>query len=248
MVARNSSVSFIFRGTIRRPRPDRIEEQDRIARARNGDLLARDLLIASGIPGVVHIAKTFRGRGVPFDDLIAEGCVGLLKSIRRYNAASGTRFMTYASFWIRKEILAALAEQPTAIHVPEYARQRGYTVRRVLRLDRKTHADGALSVEEQLRHPGPLPAETMIESERSTNVRSELRRLEPRARAVIVWHYGLAGEPRKTLSEISLRLGLSRERVRQIEVTALGHLRQAMNRRFRRPMTRTDVAGRGHRE
>jgi len=248
MVQHNSSVSYIFRGTIRGPRPDLIEEQARIARARSGDHGAVDLLIASSIPGVVHIAKGFRGRGVPFDDLIAEGCVGLLKAIRRYNAASGTRFMTYASFWIRKEILAALAEQPNAIRVPQYARQRGYAVRRVLRLDRRGHGDGALSIEDQLRHPDPLPAQTMLESEQSASVHSELQRLEPRARAVIVWHYGLEDEPRKTLNEISLRLGLSRERVRQIEVSALAQLRHALARRFRHKGTRAGVAGRGGRE
>src|SRR5258708_436898 len=200
MVQRSASVSHFLRGTIREPRPERIEEQAQIARARDGDRGALDLLIESNVLGVVYIAKAFRGRGVSFDDLIAEGCVGLLKAIRRYNAACGTGFMTYASFWIRKEILAALAEQPNAIRVPQYARQRGHPSRRVLRLDLRKDAHAALSLPAQLRHPDPLPAEKMIEDEQSAQVLSELQRLEPRARAVIVWHYGLAAEPRKTLN------------------------------------------------
>jgi len=73
----------------------------------------------------VHIAKEFRGRGLPFEDVIAEGCVGLLKAIRHYRAERGTRFMTYASFWVRKEILAAISDQPHTIHVPRYAREHG---------------------------------------------------------------------------------------------------------------------------
>src|SRR5258705_12592325 len=98
MVQRSASVSHFLRGTIGGPRPERIEEQAQVERARNGDRAALDLLIASNVRGVVHIAKAFRGRGVPFDDLIAEGCVGLLKAIHHYNAARGTRFMSYASF------------------------------------------------------------------------------------------------------------------------------------------------------
>jgi RNA polymerase sigma factor (sigma-70 family) len=233
MVQRSASVSQFLRGSIDGPRTEPIEEQVQIARARNGDRGALDLLIAWNVRGVVRIARAFRGRGVPLDDLIAEGCVGLLKAIRHYNAARGTRFMTYASFWIRKEILAALAEQPSAIHVPQYARQHGHASRRVLPLDLRKDADGALSIAEQLRHPDPLPAETMLESEQSAQALSELQRLEPRARAVIIWHYGLAAEPRKTLSEISRSLGVSRERVRQIEVSALAQMRHAMACRFR---------------
>jgi RNA polymerase sigma factor (sigma-70 family) len=230
----------VLRGAIQAPRLERIEESAQIARARNGDPEALDFLIASSIRGVVRIAKMFRGRGVPFDDLIAEGCVGLLHAIRRYNATTGTRFMTYASFWIRKEILTALAEQPNAIHVPQYARQHGYRAHRILRLDLRQDAGSVFSVADRLRHPDPLAADTIIERERSAQVQSEVQRLEPRERAVIVWHYGLAGEPRKTLHEISLSLGLSRERVRQIEVSALAHLRHAMARRSRQKIGQPD--------
>src|SRR5882762_9095684 len=100
MVQRNASVSYILRGTMRGPRPERIEEQTQVARARSGDREALDLLIASNVRDVVRIARLFCGRGVPFDDLIAEGCVGLLKGIRHYNPENGARLMTYASFWI----------------------------------------------------------------------------------------------------------------------------------------------------
>jgi RNA polymerase sigma factor (sigma-70 family) len=182
------------------------------------------------LPYVIHIAKEFRGRGLPFEDVIAEGCVGLLKAIRRYRAANGTRFMTYASFWVRKEILAAVADQPHAIHVTRYGRRQGHDAVRVLRLDGPVTPDGNQTLMERLRHPDPLPAETILKREQRRQLKREMLRLVTREQAVIAWRYGLDGQDPKTLNEIARRLGLSKERVRQIEVSALAHLRAAISR------------------
>ncbi len=222
------SVSFVLRRIRRIPRPDLREEQAQVARAREGNREAIELLIASNLPYVVHMAKEFRGRGVPMDDLVAEGCVELLRAIRRYSAASGTRFMTYASFWARKEILAAVVDQPHPVHVPRYAREHGCESVRVLRLDVPKTADGNLSLVERLRHPGPPPAEVVIDGEQKRHVRRHVRRMAPRDQAVLAWRFGLFGQPPQTLGEIGRRLGLSRERLRQIEVAALARLRVAV--------------------
>jgi RNA polymerase sigma factor (sigma-70 family) len=222
------SVSYLLRRITRGPRPERTEEHAQVARASHGDRGATALLMASNFAYVVHIAMEFRGRGVPFEDLIAEGCVGLLKAICRYRAANGTRFMTYASFWVRKEILAAIAQQPHAIHVPRYAREHGSITPRILRLDVPRNSDENPSLADRLRHPDPQPAETIIETARTHSLRRHVLRLAPRDRAVIAWRFGLGGEPERTLNEIALRLGISRERVRQIEVAALASLRHAI--------------------
>lgn len=232
------SVSYVLRQISRGPRPDRADEHSLVARASRGDRDAVDLLISSHLAYVVHIAKEFRGRGLPFEDLISEGCVGLLKAIRRYRPAEGTRFMTYASFWVRKEVLAAVSDQPNAVHVPRYARQHGYDSIRVLRLDTPQHVDGTLSLSDRLRHQDPLPADTMIESEQTRRARCEVLRLAPRERTVIACRFGLGGQPPQTLVEIGRRLGLSKERVRQIEVSALANLRIAIEERVPRSRQR----------
>jgi len=201
-------------------------------------------LISSNLAFVVHIAREFRGRAVPFEDLIAEGCVGLLKAIRRYRAVNGTRFMTYASFWVRKEILAAVAVQPHAVRVPRYARQRGHVVLRVVRLDAPENAETDLSFGDRLPHPDPPPAERIIERERHVLVRSHVLRLPMRDRAVIAWRFGLSGQAPQTLNEIAHRLGLSKERVRQIEVSALASLRRAIAGHARRH-DQNEIAGAG---
>jgi len=229
-VYNNASDSYSRLHVTAGPRPERPSEQAQVARASNGDREAMELLVLANFPGVVHIAKEFRGRGVPFDDVIAEGCVGLLKAIRGYRAENGTRFMTYASFWVRKQILAAVADQPHAIHVPRYARQRGYSVPRVLRLDGPKNGDTDLSLGDRLAHPDLLPAEAIIEREQHVQVRRHVLRLPLRERAVIAWRFGLGGQAPQTLHEIGHRFGLSKERVRQIEVSALTQLRDALTK------------------
>jgi RNA polymerase sigma factor (sigma-70 family) len=227
----SASVSYFIRRIPRRPRPDLPDEQVEVARANDGDGRATEALISSHLPFVIQMAKELGGRGVPLDDLIAEGCVGILKAIRHYRAANGTRFMTYASFWIRKEILAAVAVQPNVIRVPDYARRHGHGSIRSLRLDAAREVDGEHRLSDSLRHPDPLPADTIIEGERALHVRRHVLRLAPREQAVIAWRFGLGGQPQQTLNEIAYRLGLSRERVRQIEASALARLHRAIVRR-----------------
>ena len=228
------SVSHVLNRIDRGPRPELSDEQAQVARARAGDREATDALIASNLPYVVHVAKEFRGRGVPFEDLIAEGCVGLLKAIRGYRAANGTRFMTYATFWVRKEILLAVVDQPHAIHVPRYARQHGFGTPHVLGFDAGSGTDGDLGIADRLRHPDPLPAQTIIDGELQVRLRRHLLRLETRDQVILAWRYGLGGEPQQTLREIGRRLGISRERVRQIEVGAIRRLRLAIANDSRR--------------
>jgi RNA polymerase sigma factor (sigma-70 family) len=215
---------------------ERTDEQAQVARACHGDREAIGHLLGSNLAYVVRIAMEFRGRGVPFEDLIADGCVGLLKAIHHYRAVKGTRFMTYASFWVRKEILAALEHQPHTVYVPRYARTHGNGTPRILRLDVSSDSEENFSLADRLRHPDPLPAQTIITNANVRALRRHVLRLAPRDRAVIASRYGLGGEPEQTLNEIALRLGISRERVRQIEVAALASLRHAIagNKKHRR--------------
>jgi RNA polymerase sigma factor (sigma-70 family) len=230
-VHESASVASALRFITRGRRPALADEQALVARAGRGDREAIDRLISSNLAFVVGMAKEHRGRGVPFEDLIAEGCVGLLKAIRRYRPESGTRFMTYASFWVRKEILAAVVEQPHPVHVPRYARDHGTFASRPVRLDAGPGGTAESPLSGLLRDELPGPAETAIAREHRARVRRHLLTLPPREQAVLAWRFGLGGQPSQTLNEIGRRLGLSRERVRQIEVAALEELRGAVGTR-----------------
>ena len=87
-------------------------------RSRAGDEDARRRMILANLRLVVHVARTYRNRGLPFLDLIEEGNLGLIHAVDRFEPARGLRFSTYASLWIRQAILRGLAEQSRAVRIP----------------------------------------------------------------------------------------------------------------------------------
>ncbi len=107
------------------------------ARARAGSEPARKQMILANLRLVVHVARGYRERGLPFLDLIEEGNLGLIQAVDRFEPERGLRFSTYASLWIRQAILRGLAEQSRAVRIPvQMFRQmnRLVAVHRMLRL------------------------------------------------------------------------------------------------------------------
>ena len=95
------------------------EEAELAAAAAAGDETARQRLIEANLRLVVYIAKYYNGKGLPLDDLVQEGNLGLMKAIERFDPAMGLRISTYAFYWIRGHILNALAEQVRTIRLPD---------------------------------------------------------------------------------------------------------------------------------
>jgi RNA polymerase primary sigma factor len=96
-------------------------EEVRLAlRIESGDMRAKDVMIVSNLRLVVAIAKPYRGGPLPFADLVQEGTVGLLRAVEKFDYRRGLKFSTYATWWIRRVILRALAEA-RAIRIPSEA-------------------------------------------------------------------------------------------------------------------------------
>ena len=86
----------------------------------------KEAMIESNL-GLVHsAAQAYRGRGVPYDDLVQEGTIGLMQAIQRFDPARGVKFSTYAAWWIRGALIEALGQAP-AIRLPDKARRRSRT-------------------------------------------------------------------------------------------------------------------------
>jgi RNA polymerase primary sigma factor len=102
----------------------RREEIELGRRVRAGDRLARRTLIEKNLRLVVSVAVRYRGSGVPLDDLIQEGNVGLIEAVERFDPERGTRFASYAVWRIRKAVQKAAADQSRPIRVPRYAKDR----------------------------------------------------------------------------------------------------------------------------
>src|SRR5918995_132525 len=94
------------------------EEIDLSKRAKKGDEAARNRLIEKNLRLVVSVAKKSRGRGLPFEDLIQEGNIGLMKAVEKFDSDRGFRFSTYATWWIRQTIQRAIADKGRTIRIP----------------------------------------------------------------------------------------------------------------------------------
>jgi RNA polymerase primary sigma factor len=233
------------------------EEIDLSKRAKAGDKGARQKLIEKNLRLVVSVAKKYRGMGLPFEDLIQEGNIGLMKAVEKFDPDRGWRFSTYATWWVRQAVQRAVADKGRTIRVPVHM---GDKIRKMARaynelsaeMEREpTDEEVAERLEwtaEQVRDvKGAMPDATsfnqplgsdsdateigeLIEDERASEVAGTVigememdwlaeavEKLPERHRYVLVKRYGLGDEEKATLAQLSEELGISRERVRQLQ-------------------------------
>ncbi|MCS6918160.1 MAG: sigma-70 family RNA polymerase sigma factor [Fimbriimonadales bacterium] len=234
-------------------------ERDLAIRAAEGDERAREMLVQANLRLVMSVAKHYTGRGLSMIDLIQEGNLGLMRAAQQFDPKRGSRFATYATWWIRQAISRALQEQATMIRVPQHmakalqqVRQAAALLQQELGREPTVHevAQRAKLSPEQVRelmHAVAKPislempindsdgsvlgdliaAETESEWEQSIDWESLMARLTEREKTVIRLRYGLDGQSPQTLEEIGKQLGLSKERVRQIESRAIQKMQEA---------------------
>ena len=94
------------------------EEYELALKAQQGDKNAREKLINSNLRFVVTVAKKYQGQGLPLEDLINEGNIGLLTAIDKFEPDKGYHFISYAVWWIRQSIMKAVCEKSRAVRLP----------------------------------------------------------------------------------------------------------------------------------
>lgn len=114
----NSIVSKYFKDINKEPLLTKEEEFDLAAKSREGDKAARDKLIKSNLRFVVSIAKRYQNQGIPLEDLINEGNIGLVQAADRFDERKGYRFISYAVWWIRQAMTKAIYDGSRTIRLP----------------------------------------------------------------------------------------------------------------------------------
>jgi RNA polymerase primary sigma factor len=206
----------------------------------------RQKLALANMRLVAHVAKRYRNRGVAYSELIQEGFCGLLQAIDRFDLAHQTKLSTYATWWIRQAVQSAVAAQAYPVRLtPRHLRQLAQDQdehRRHLEHEpgrypvasestNRIHAATQRAVSLDESHFASL--NTMSDPERDVDDDIDLKEavgkwmefLRPRERQVLSCRFGLGGRPRLSLSQVGKVLGVSKERVRQIQQTAMETLR-----------------------
>ena len=184
--------------------------------------------VATGVNYVSWLSKEFLHTGVSREDLIAEGRLGLFEAALRFDPSHGAQFLTYASFWARRRMQAYVARHARVVRRP-VSRSGGTRERDEVSLDEPIGSGKALVWRDVLvdRH-APQVLDSLVGSEDAALITSATSELPPQWRKIIVRRFGLDGGPAMTLAAVGETLGLSRERVRQIEAKAMRSLRDRL--------------------
>jgi RNA polymerase primary sigma factor len=197
------------------PPLSRDEEHALALRARKEDVRAKQTLVRHNLAFVVAIARKQRRGTVRLDDLIQEGNVGLMRAVEKFDPGAGTRFSTYAVWWIRAYVGKYLKEARSTVRP-----QSGTVAQPDMSLDSAVDEDGETTHLERIEDDGPGPEDLYLQTEGDRDVREALGKVRKRI-GELGWdivHNRLEQDQPRTLEEIGKRWGVSRERVRQVEL------------------------------
>ncbi len=239
-------------------------EHELAVRYRNGDRAAGSRLVESNLRFVLSMARQYKRYGLPMPELVAEGNVGLATALEKFDPYKGTRFVTYAAYWIRAYVLNYVirswslvgagsgplrsklffqlrrerARISNVVHdkdeaMASLAAKLNITVEKLepllqrldardVSLDVPVYADGEGTRGDSLSDERPAQDEQFASAERQNvydiRVRAAVAKLDPRERFIV--EQRIMSDEELSLAELGRKLGVSRERARQLEARA----------------------------
>lgn len=244
------------------------EETALSKRIQKGDKRALDEMVRRNMRLCVNIAHHYAGHGVPLEDLVQEGSIGLMHAAEKFRPQKGCRFSTYATWWIRQTIGRAMRDSGRIVRLPDYLQT---TISRYnkLQTEAKETLGRRLTDQEAIKALGITPAvyegikkwaqpivslqkmvgekndtelgeliadtesptveELCEKSARKDMINHLMDCLTEKERKVLIMRFGLGDAQPMTLEEIGTIIGVTRERVRQIQLKALKKLKAPRN-------------------
>lgn len=254
------------------PRLDREQEHEIALVALAGDAEAAQRLVEANLRFVVAVALQYRRYDIPLAELIAEGNLGLMLAVRKFDPHRGTRFVTYAGYWIRAYVLDLVVKSASMVGggsgvlrsklyfrlrreraqlasreldssrvIEELAQRFNVDTERMGRmlrqldardvsLDMSSHPGSSVTMLDTLRDESQNQEQELSDAEQSEGLTDKLdvalEVLDRRERYIV--EQRIMGEQDVSLAELGRRLGVSRERARQIEARAKRKLREQL--------------------
>lgn len=200
--------------------------------------------------------KLVKTTSIPFPDLVSEGNMGLIEALERFDQSRNVKFITYAVWWIRQAMIQAIQEKGRIVRLPahHFARYRKIKKNEKLKfrnedegstfsaeqveenaslmrggamsLDKRAHEDDSLTFLDVLKWDGDSQEKEVIDQSRNDDIEMALSALSERDSEIVRKYFGLNGEAAMTLEGIGEDFGLSKERIRQIKLSALAKIKE----------------------
>lgn len=182
---------------------------------KENDMSARDKIIKSNLKFVASVAKPYIGMGLSYSDLIAEGNLGLIKALDKFDYEKGYKTISYSVWWIRQNILEALKKR-NIINGDEITPSETFDE------DDSVDEDDNVTTE---KYVDTFNFDTLKRNDETSIVKDLMESLTDREKRVVTDYFGLDSKEEMTLEEIGKEMGLTKERIRQIKESALKKLR-----------------------
>lgn len=216
------------------------EEKDLAARIQSGDSSALTIMIKHNLKLVVKIANRHIGQGVPIDDLIQEGNLGLMEAAQRYLPSTDARFASYASLWIRKRVNESVAQTGRIVRLPHnqeielYHKKQEKLAEDTIQeeapsqvaIDQKVGDQEGTTLGDLLFHTPSATNQLHEEEALKAKVAGLLGTLKPRDKEILLDYFGIGREYEVPTDQIAEKFGMTNVRVCQIVKTSLASLKE----------------------
>jgi RNA polymerase primary sigma factor len=228
---------------------------------------AKEAAVEANLRLVIRIARKYFHSGVPFEDLVQEGNLGLMRAVDKFDYRRGYMFSTYASWWIKQALNRAVHAQGHLIRLPFRLVQKAGKARRsssqmLLETGDSPHVEeiardvgvppqeladilqtmtsrlismempvmeGAAEMKDFIADPSSVsPEDAVVDKDMRMELREVLEHLDPREKRILTERFGMSGEDERSLRDLGRKLGVTPERIRQIEKKALQKMRRRL--------------------